>query len=1097
MDKESLMNSVYQRIVWVGIGIAAVIGPIPQASAEDTEIFVAGGNTSTTANPNILFIVDTSTSMDTGIVTQPPYDALVQYDGPYDSNNIYWLTSTDGTLPSKSTRNYFTKNANLCASSNQMLAGLGLYADEFQAWNGKNSSWVDLSTNNNARNRPVECRSDRGKHGGATGGPEVWAAEGPTGPWDADSANEPFWSTTYTLYDGNWLNWSFIPPSVKTTRLEAVQQVTLTLADNFSSINLGLERYGREEGGGIIDAVNDLALNRNDFKGNVISLQADGATPLSEVYYEAGQYFMGRDVDYGNIEPHVSVPQTRVGLNSSSNTYLSPADNACQNNYIVYLTDGEPYKDGSADDKVKQWPGWADKIGSCDGSGEGHCLDDMADYLYTSDVSNQSGFQNVTTYTIGFLTDFPLLASTAARGGGEYRTADNSASLLLVLTEIFLDILDDATSFTAPAVPVNAFNRTRNLADAYVSVFQPSRRLHWPGNLKKYRIVQGEMYGQSNQPVVDPATGFFSADAFSYWSAAPDGDRVPEGGAANEIPTHATRRVFTNIAGNALAAGGNDFAVGNAALTAALLNAPDAERDNVINWARGLDVFDEDDDLDTLDDRHVMGDPLHVRPATVIYGGTADAPDALVFTSTNDGYFHAVDADDGNELWSFVPERLLGRMYDLYLNNLNGGIKGYGLDGNIKVYIKNDDGDPGITGAEQVILLFGMRRGGSATFAMDVTNRNSPTLLWVIDDNDLPDMGQSWSTPEVAKINIGGSNRHVAIFGGGYDDGQDSTGYRTDTKGNAIYMVDLDTGTKLWSAGHTTTSAGQHDLLLEKMEHSIPAPLKVVDLNLDSKADRMYVGDMGGRVWRFDIIQGNAPADLVEGGVLASVGAADLGANPPDTEIRRFYATPDIVPVVTEHLTYLAVNIGSGYRAHPMWTAIDDEFYSIRDFNVFNAVESADYGPPVTRADLLDITNDTDPVLLPTDAGWRLGMVQDSGEKVLAESFTFNNQVFFTSFSPNNTGAACIAGPGTNRLYRVSVRDGSPVINLDESTDETDLTEEDRYVQLDQGGIAPEPIFVFPEDLKGEPVACVGVECFDPGFDGNAIRTYWFQDETQ
>jgi len=1091
------MNTLCKKTIWTVIGACAVIGPVPQATADDTELFAAGGNIAIPANPNVLFIVDTSGSMDTGIFTQDPYDSLITYDGCYDSDAIYFQTFNSGENPPCNSKNWFEKSVNYCNASMSKLSALGIYGDELHAWNATNNSWIDLSDNNKARTRPVECSADRGVHGAAVGSSAVFAAEGPTGPWATTAANEPFWSQSYTLYDGNWLNWATSEPKKATTRLEAVQAVTLTLADNFSSINLGLQRFGRDEGGGIIDAVQDLALNRQDFKGNVISLQAGGYTPLSETYYEAGQYFMGRSVDYGNIEPHLSVPQTRVGLNSSSNTYLSPADSSCQNNYIVYLTDGEPVLDGSADSKVLDWPDWSDKIGSCDGSGEGHCLDDMAEYLYTSDVSTQPGFQNVTTYTVGFFADFPLLASTAERGGGEYRTANDAGSLALVLTEIFLDILDDATSFTAPAVPVNAFNRTRNLADAYVSVFEPTRRLHWPGNLKKYRIVQGEMYGQDNQPAVDETTGFFAADAFSFWSAAPDGDRVVEGGAANEIPTYVTRRVFTNIAGNTLTAGANNFDVSNFGITAALLGAPDAERDKVIAWGRGLDVFDDDDDLDVLDDRQIMGDPLHVRPATIIYGGTADAPDAVVFTSTNDGYFHAVDPDDGNELWAFIPRRLLGRMYDLYLNNTTGGNKGYGLDGNIKVYVKNDDGDPGITGAEQVILLFGMRRGGSATFAMDVTNRNNPTLLWTLDDTDLPDMGQSWSTPEVAKVNIGGVNRHVAIFGGGYDSGQDNTTYRTDTKGNAIYMVDLDTGQKIWSAGHTTTSTGQHDLLFDAMEHSIPAPIKVLDLNLDSKADRLYVGDMGGRVWRFDIINGNAADELVEGGVIASVGAADLGASPLDSENRRFFATPDIVPVITEYGTYLSINIGSGYRAHPLWSAIDDEFYSIRDFNVYNAVKTADYGPPVTRAELVDITNNVDPVMLPTDAGWRLGMVRSSGEKVLAESFTFNNQVFFTSFAPNTGAASCVAGPGLNRLYRVSVRDGAPTNNLDESTDEEELTEEDRSTELEQGGIAPEPIFVFPEDLKGEPVVCVGVECFDPGFDGNAIRTYWFQDEAQ
>ena len=39
------------------------------------------------------------------------------------------------------------------------------------------------------------------------------------------------------------------------------------------------------------------------------------------------------------------------------------------------------------------------------------------------------------------------------------------------------------------------------------------------------------------------------------------------------------------------------------------------------------------------------------------------------------------------------------------------------------------------------------------------------------------------------------------------------------------------------------------------MTHSIPAGIRVLDIDQDGYADRMYVGDMGGRVWRFDISQ--------------------------------------------------------------------------------------------------------------------------------------------------------------------------------------------------------------------------------------------------
>ena len=282
------------------------------------------------------------------------------------------------------------------------------------------------------------------------------------------------------------------------------------------------------------------------------------------------------------------------------------------------------------------------------------------------------------------------------------------------------------------------------------------------------------------------------------------------------------------------------------------------------------------------------------------------------------------------------------------------------------------------------------------------------------------------------------------------------------------------------------------------MTNAIPAPVKVLDMNRDHVADRMYASDVGGRVWRFDIINGNAPGTLVEGGVMASLGAADLGPTPPAADARRFYVEPDVASLVVDDELYLTVSLGSGFRAHPLDTTIDDEFYSIRDFNPFNVVLSADYPAPLTRAELIDITNLNHPTLLPSDAGWRLAMGAGTGEKIMADSFTFSGEIFFTSFEPNGgVGASCSLSAGLNKLYRISLFDGSPTTNLDQSVDDTILTEEDRTENLKQGGISPEPVFIFTEDQEGDPDVCIGAECFDPGFDENATRTYWFQDETQ
>ncbi len=247
--------------------------------------------------------------------------------------------------------------------------------------------------------------------------------------------------------------------------------------------------------------------------------------------YEAGQYFTGRNVDYGNVGPVMSVPASRLGGGAGGVTYSKPINYACQKNYIVLLTDGAPTRDVDAQSKIEGLPNFSSLVGpTCDGSGNGACLDDMAEYLYKADLDGSlPGVQNVTTYTIGFAVDLPLLKSTAERGGGEYKLADNTSTLANVLSEIILSIKDDATTFTAPSVPVNAFNRTQNLNDVFVSVFQPSATVHWPGNLKKYRLINGELVGQDDLPAVDPLSGFFADDAFSFWSPAADGDRAARG----------------------------------------------------------------------------------------------------------------------------------------------------------------------------------------------------------------------------------------------------------------------------------------------------------------------------------------------------------------------------------------------------------------------------------------------------------------------------------------------------------------------------------------------------------------------------------------
>ena len=90
-----------------------------------------------------------------------------------------------------------------------------------------------------------------------------------------------------------------------------------------------------------------------------------------------------------------------------------------------------------------------------------------------------------------------------------------------------------------------------------------------------------------------------------------------------------------------------------------------------------------------------------------------------------------------------------------------------------------------------------------------------------------------------------------------------------------------------------------------------------------------------------------------------------------------------------------------------------------------------------------------------------------------------------------------------NRLYRVDVTNGDPVVPFGENEVPTAEEADDaRITRLEQGGIAPQPVFLFPgapasctgDECSPPPIACVGVECFDPGFPNNPVRTLWTQD---
>ena len=988
-----------------------------------------------------------------------------------------------------------------------------------------------------------------------------------TGVWDASknvfkvSSSGGTCGASCTIYDANYLN--YIKDSTQSdtsSKMSIMHNAVDSLMTSLTGINVGVMRYDYRSNGGMVMepiASIDAGTQRNDIINLVNNWAPAGITPLSETYYEAYLYFSGNNWLYGKNSYSAnckswdpvdgtctavtsfaapSVPSSRVGGGSK---YDSPADYSCRQNFIVYLTDGLPNEKSQSDAAIQALnPKHPCDATTFPGANGGKCLSTLADYMYKNDMRPDiQKVQNVTSYFIGFGADFnsggaptaafQYLQAAAAAGGGEAYTATNLTDLSSAFNDILSSVIKTNTTFTAPSVTVNAFNRTQTLDNLYVSVFAPSATFHWPGNVKKYKFQNGNVVDSLGKPAVSPATGFFTDTSQSYWSKVVDGADVNLGGAAGMLPDAAPRTVYTYT--------GTTYPTALTAFTAANVtnadlaigNPGDPALDELVDWSRGLDTQDDVPPTGTTDSRHQMGDPIHTQPVAMVYGKNGDGTDdTVVFVGTNDGYFHAIDASvqpdgsdtatSGTELWSYIPKEMLPHLKDLYADT-GVSVKHYGLDGAITALKYDINGDGYINGSDRVILYFGTGRNAdtSAYYALDVTDKLNPKLLWKVDGATLAGLGQAWSTPKIARVNISGatqnSQRLALVIGGGYDAAEDNgVFYAADTVGNHIYMVDAISGKLLWSAG-----ASSGNFVNANMTHAIPSPVTVLDIDGDGYADRMYVGDMAAQVWRFDITNGNTVGGLVAGGLIASLGTKKDAVHAA-ADVRRFYSAPDVAAEQKQKLKpFLSIAIGSGYRGHPLDLTVHDRFYDIRDYNGFRQMSQAEFNLlPVLRdalsagtPQLVDITSQAAPTLAPDAPGWQLNLNTHpdwmAGEKSLTSSRTFNDEIIFTTYSPNTnppTDPCAGVGTGTNRAYAVDVFDGSPVI--DRNNDNV-LTTDERSQDLRQSGIAPETAFLFPApagngNMNGPnggtgSVTCLsGVEVLNVCTKFNQrVKTYW------
>ncbi|MGC4010357.1 MAG: PilC/PilY family type IV pilus protein [Pseudomonas sp.] len=191
----------------------------------------------------------------------------------------------------------------------------------------------------------------------------------------------------------------------------------------------------------------------------------------------------------------------------------------------------------------------------------------------------------------------------------------------------------------------------------------------------------------------------------------------------------------------------------------------------------------------------------------------------LVAVGANDGMLHGFDARDGHELFAFVPAAVLGHLRELADP---GYAHRYYVDGSPAV------GNAWIGGAWRTLLVGSTGAGGNSLFALDVTDPAHMLPGNVLWEFSHPDLGYTLGRPALVAI---GSGRFVVAVSSGARD--------PESQGGDIWLLDA-------ADGHVLKRIhlpGAGDL----------GPVTAISSAGDVTANRLYVGDSFGNLWRVDL----------------------------------------------------------------------------------------------------------------------------------------------------------------------------------------------------------------------------------------------------
>ena len=382
-----------------------------------------------------------------------------------------------------------------------------------------------------------------------------------------------------------------------------------------------------------------------------------------------------------------------------------------------------------------------------------------------STTNNLRQAHKIKTFAVGFAlsgSNYRYTQLATAGGTTSPLYASNEKELLQKLTDAIKQAISGRLTFTTPAVMSDVSKGNF----VYQSTFEYAQNKQWIGYIKKYKLNSNGSFGDEiwKTDSKSAAMGLIgqTASTRKLWTAA-----IGKIGDYNNFVTSNRSQLKAKL----FASGGSQT---------------DTEVDNLINFIRGIDTYDEDGDNNTTEERHKLADIYHSDLIVVgkpdssfsstgnsnfnktdsyyranngyqtfingnSCGGSCSSRKEVLYAGSNGGILHAFDTSNGHELWGFIPPNVIQNLETIVSSKANSTNAIYGVDGSpvVKDIYFDDTPNDGVNNKRwRTILLSGLGAGGKGFFALDVTDPNKPKHLFAVDHNADDRVITHWANDE-------------------------------------------------------------------------------------------------------------------------------------------------------------------------------------------------------------------------------------------------------------------------------------------------------------------------------------------------------------